>query len=271
MAWCLIAVTLGHAQQDKLSTLNTMKPGMAMSSKATLAPPMGMVPQVASPHVQEAVPTAKEPHDLTSCQGSSTIGTTVADSLHYKHNPCPSPSCAPRVYPVSWPYHYLYGGMHQGLNVSLSLSAFAMFGKRAPSGAGLAQNINATWLQPLGKRAWVAAGGYLDHINWNGNSYTSGGLYGQLGYQFDEHWAGYIYGQKSIVNDGIAGCGYYWGRGLYGMLPSMYNGLSDKLGATVRWTPNPTLSIEVSVEKNWYPNTRTVYPDRYKYNYPSPK
>lgn len=164
------------------------------------------------------------------------------------------------------------GWLHRGLNVNLDLSVFAQFGKHARSGAGFTQSLSATYLHPLGRHVWIAAGGYADHTVWGGDHYTSGGLYGEVGYQFDKHWAAYIYGRKTIAGSGVQAMGLYRPYDLYGWHdPVTPHGLGDKLGAAVRWTPNPTLSVEVSVEKNWYPSSSYGYADQYKYNYPIPQ
>ena len=92
-----------------------------------------------------------------------------------------------------------------------------------------------------------------------------------MGYQFNDHWAAYVYGQKSLVNQGTTYMGYSpYHRGLYGWgcLPYLNNEMGDKLGAAVRWTPNKTFSLEISVEKNWYPKGSNGYWDQY--NYPTP-
>ncbi len=166
----------------------------------------------------------------------------------------------PASYPAPYSTYYTYGTLHEGLNASLDLSVFAEFGKNARSGAGFGQRLSATWLQPLGKRGWLAAGGYINHINCDGASITTGGIQGQLGYQSNDHWSGYVYGQKSIVNNGITGVSpYYWGRGMYGVSPYIYNELGDKLGAALRWSPSRSFYLEVSVEKNWYPHNTPTY------------
>lgn len=164
------------------------------------------------------------------------------------------------------------GGLPGELHGSVSLSVMAGFGKGAPNGAGFAQDINLDYTLPLGKRGWLTAGGYLNHLNWDGINATSGGIYGELGYHFDEHWSAYIYGQKSLANSG-RGYGYsygyyypgYWGINDYGG----YNPWGDRLGAAVRWTPNHTFSLEISVEKDWLPNRRGGYFDQF--NYPRPR
>lgn len=162
---------------------------------------------------------------------------------------------------------YYYGGwssysLHEGMNVSMDLSAMVQSGKHARSGVGFRQRVDATYVMPLSKHWWATAGGYLDHVSWGGDSYLSEGLYGELGYQFNEHWSASIYAQKSLYNRNVGGgypyygYGGYYGRhsfGLYG--PWDYTGnLGDKIGAAVRWTPNRNFSIGVSVEYNKYPN-----------------
>lgn len=179
-----------------------------------------------------------------------------------------------------------YGwGLHKGLNLSVDLSVFATFGKHAPHWGGFTQTINATYLTPLTKdnKLWMALGTYLNNINYGGDNYRDGGVYGILGYQFDEHWEAYVYGQVSVANNynsiynRYAGYGPY-GYGRYGMYPGIWGmgvmpggyGMgaagANVLGAGVRYT-NKNFSIGVSVEGNWYNNPKT--PTYYKqYDYP---
>lgn len=160
------------------------------------------------------------------------------------------------------------------LHGSVGLSVMAGFGKGAPKGAGFAQDINLDYTMPLGKRGWLTVGGYMNHLNWSGMNSTSAGLYGELGYQFDDHWSAYIYGQKSLANSGYSYPyygGYYGGYYGYG-----YNGYygygypggywnADRLGAAVRWTPNKNFMLQISVEKDWMPRQDNFYSRRYDY------
>lgn len=179
-----------------------------------------------------------------------------------------------------------YGwGFHKGLNLSVDLSVFATFGKHAPHWGGFTQTINATYLTPLTKdnKLWMALGTYLNNINYGGDNFRDGGVYGILGYQFNEHWEAYVYGQVSVANNynsiynRYAGYGPY-GYGRYGMYPGAWGmgvmpggyGMgaagANVLGAGVRYT-NKNFSIGVSVEGNWYNNPKT--PSYYKqYDYP---
>lgn len=179
-----------------------------------------------------------------------------------------------------------YGwGLHKGLNLSVDLSVFATFGKHSPHWGGFTQTINATYLTPLTKdnKLWMALGTYLNNINYGGDNFRDGGVYGILGYQFDEHWEAYVYGQVSVANNynsiynRYAGYGSY-GYGRYGMYPGIWGmgvmpggyGMgaagANVLGAGVRYT-NKNFSIGVSVEGNWYntPKTPTYYK---QYDYP---
>lgn len=179
-----------------------------------------------------------------------------------------------------------YGwGLHKGLNLSVDLSVFATFGKHAPHWGGFTQTINATYLTPLTKdnKLWMALGTYLNNINYGGDNFRDGGVYGILGYQFNEHWEAYVYGQVNVANNynsiynRYAGYGPY-GYGRYGMYPGAWGmgvmpggyGMgaagANVLGAGVRYT-NKNFSIGVSVEGNWYNNPKT--PTYYKqYDYP---
>lgn len=185
-------------------------------------------------------------------------------------------------------FGYGYGGLHKGLNFSVDLSAFATFGKHVPHHGGFAQTINATYLTPLTKdgKLWMAAGGYLNNINWGGDSYRDAGLYAMVGYRFNEHWEAYAYGQLSLNNNyqsfyypcyGMGYGPYTYGR--YGMIPGtwgmgiMPNGYgmgaagANVLGAGVRYT-NKNFSIGFNVEGIWYDNKTPGYFG--KYNYPVP-
>ena len=156
------------------------------------------------------------------------------------------------------------------LHGSVGLSVIAGFGKGAPKGAGFAQDINLNYTMPIGKRGWLTAGGYMNHLNWSGINTTSAGLYGELGYQINDNWSAFIYGQKSLVNTGRSGYGYpyygYYGYGCngFGGYPG-YNPYADRLGAAIRWTPNKNFSLQLSVEKDWMPKPGNDYYRKYDY------
>lgn len=126
--------------------------------------------------------------------------------------------------------------LHEGLNVSLGTSVFAAFGKNAPHGAGFTQSVSAMYAMPITSRLSLAVGGYFDNIYWTDRSFNSAGLNAVLGYKFDEHWEGYIYGQKSMLNKRMP-------YPLYDL-----NSLGDRIGAAVQYNFNPRFSVRVAVE-----------------------
>lgn len=156
------------------------------------------------------------------------------------------------------------------LHGSVGISVMAGLGRGTPKGAGFAQDINLDYNMPLGSRGWLTVGGYMNHLNWSGMNTTSAGLYGELGYQFDDHWSAYIYGQKSLAN---SGCSNWYGYPYYADYYGGYNGWgypsgywnADRLGAAVRWTPNKNVMLQISVEKGWMPRQDNFYSRRYDY------
>lgn len=126
--------------------------------------------------------------------------------------------------------------LHQGLNMNLGASIFAAFGYNAPSGAGFAQNISGMYALPITQKLSLAFGGYFINANWAGTNLRDAGLNAVLGYHFNEHWEGYLYGQKSLFKPKITWPYYHM------------NELGDRLGAAIRYNFNPLFSIQLNVE-----------------------
>lgn len=184
-------------------------------------------------------------------------------------------------------------GLHKGLNMSVGLSAFATFGKNAPHSGGFTQTIDAAYLTPLSKdnKLWMALGAYVNNINYGGDSYHDGGLYGMLGYKINDHWEAYVYGQLSVANNyrslygryGGYGYGPYgydgWGYGFMpwgvggGFMPGGYGmGMpgANVLGGGIRYTnSSKTFSIGLNIEGVWYNDNAASY--HRQYDYPVPK
>lgn len=140
-------------------------------------------------------------------------------------------------------YPYYFGGswsnwkLHKGMNLSLGASVFSQIGKNAYGGVGFAQNLSAQYATTLSPRLSIAVGGYLNNMYWAHNAYRDVGLTAVLGYRFDEHWEGYLYGQKSIMTN--MPIPYY--------LQDM-NDMGDRIGAAVRYNFSPNFSVQMSVE-----------------------
>lgn len=169
---------------------------------------------------------------------------------------------------------------HEGLNVSISLSAFASLGKNAASHSGFGQSLELSYLKPLTKdrRLWGMIGGVLTHRNYGSTHLYDGSLYGMLDYRIDERWSVYAYGQYAVSNRklGLYGAWYdgMWG---YGMQPGLalrpWGGLTapgeSVVGIGVQYRPTKSVWIQVNVEHSWFPNGNAGYFDRY--NYPIPQ
>ncbi len=145
-------------------------------------------------------------------------------------------------------YGRYFGGwhswdLHKGLNINLGASVFAQFGRHARHGAGFGQQLSAMYATTLTDKLSLAVGGYLSHIYWQHNSMRDAGFSAVLGYQFNEHWEAYIYGQKSIMANGWMPCSFY------GMTEA-----GDRIGAAVKYNFNPSFSIQVSVEHGRWPH-----------------
>lgn len=139
---------------------------------------------------------------------------------------------------------YMWSGfhawdVHEGLNASLGASVFSTFGSgHTWSGAGFAQNIALLYAKPLTNKLSFAIGGYFCNATWAHSTYRDAGLTAVLGYQFDQHWSGYLYAQKSLMFDK---------RIPYPIMDM--NELGDRIGAAVRYTFNPNFSVQVSFEQ----------------------
>lgn len=140
------------------------------------------------------------------------------------------------MYPLDWGGAYAWD-LHGGLNVNIGLSAFTTFGHSAWKGTGFSQNISAMYAVPLTDKMSFAVGGWLSNMSWSHDSWRDAGLNAVFGYKFDEHWEGYIYGQKSLVDKRLP-------YPLYDL-----NRIGDRIGAAVRYNFNPNFSIQVSVER----------------------
>ena len=145
----------------------------------------------------------------------------------------------------SW-YHPMWGSfgswnLHEGLNVSLGLSVFSTFGSGGTwSGAGFGQNVAMLYAKPLTDRLSIAAGGYLSNATWAHDTFREAGLTAVLGYQFDEHWSGYLYGQKSLRRNQPMPC----------LLQDIHD-MGDKIGAAIRYSFSPSFSVQLNIEKRF--------------------
>ena len=138
------------------------------------------------------------------------------------------------MYPYSW-YGMFNWQLHKGLNLNLGASVFASFGDSYWKGVGFTQSMAAMYAVPLTDKLSLAVGGYINNLFWARDTYHDAGLNAVLGYKFDEHWEGYIFGQKSLVNTRMPLPLYDIGN------------IGDRIGAAIKYNFNSSFSIQVSV------------------------
>ncbi len=138
--------------------------------------------------------------------------------------------------------------LHEGLNVNFGASAFASFGKHAHHGTGFGHNFSAMYAMPLTDKLSVAVGGYFNNLYWAHSAYRSAGLSAVMGYQFNEHWEAFLYGQKSLIHDRFTPYPLY-----------DIGDLGDRIGAAVRYNVNPSFSVELSVEHGSLPHHDSLH------------
>ena len=158
-------------------------------------------------------------------------------------------------YMDTWPMSYSFLGygdwrLHSGMNLSVGASVFASFGKHAPKGAGFAQDIVGMYAVPLTPKLSLAAGGYFLNADWGGMNVRDAGASGVLGYQFNERWEGYLYGQKSLVEP----------RTPWPLYPMQEVG--DRIGAAIKYNITPQFSINLSIEDRKKPSGPPIPPVR---------
>lgn len=213
---------------------------LAVNSLLALAqePDLKMLPQSNTATTVDHRYTASEPnadHEAISDFHDEASLYMPSDTLHLPVLNTLGQVQPISLYPLGWMGYYSWD-LHEGLNVNFGASVFAAFGKHTPSGAGFGQNISAMYATSLTPRLSIAVGGYFSNLYWAHNSFRDGGFNAVVGYKFDEHWEGYIYGQKSIMTRR--------------MPPLLYdiNHLGDRIGAAVKYNISPQMSFMISVE-----------------------
>lgn len=196
---------------------------------------------------------AKELH-TTATETLTTANKPQTSAIESAAKPMALPSLTEqgKMPSLSHPYgldswcHPMWGSygmwnLHEGLNVSLGLSVFSTFGSGGTwSGAGFGQNVAMLYAKPLTDRLSIAAGGYLSNATWAHDTFREAGLTAVLGYQFDEHWSGYLYGQKSLQRNQPMPC----------LLQDIHD-MGDKIGAAIRYSFSPSFSVQLNIEKRF--------------------
>lgn len=181
----------------------------------------------------ELIGGSDRPTDMYVYDGYRGEALTPVDSLHLPVMNQYGQTYI-NMYPFDWMGFYDWQ-LHKGLNVSLGASVFGTFGDSPWHGVGFTNSMAVMYAVPLTGKLSIAVGGYLNNLYWAHDAYHDAGLNAVLGYKFDEHWEGYLFGQKSLVNKRMP-------MPLYDM-----SHIDDRFGAAVKYNFNPNFSIQVTV------------------------
>ncbi len=132
--------------------------------------------------------------------------------------------------------------LHEGLNASLDLSAFASFGRHHFSGT--AERIDLMYAKSVNDKLSVAVGGYFENLNSGIGSFRAGGITALLDYRFNEHWEGYLYAQKNLTFSSSARPGVWNGMGAY----DYYGNFADRIGLGLRYNFNETTFLDIQFD-----------------------
>ena len=232
--------------------------GVAVVSQAQDTPTIQEQPSTST-----AMPYVEPSESVMGTEGlRSSFEPLSGEEVYFgDFSPTPDSLALPRltthghVMPIGH-FPYMWDGMwswdlHEGLNATIGMSVMAQFGKHARHGAGFGQNVALMYATPLSKNLSFAVGGYFNRMSWSHDSYHDAGITAMLGYRFNEHWEGYVYGQKSISSSPSIPYPLYDRRAV-----------GDRLGAAVRYNFNPSMSIQVSVETDRKPRQDNFHDPR---------
>ncbi len=179
------------------------------------------------------------------------------DSLHL-----PTLDYSGKVPSRRWWYYPTIGGywgwnLHEGLNMSLDLSAFTSFGKNRFSGTS--ERISAMYAKAVNDKLSFAVGGYFTNMNSGIGNFRDAGLSAIIDYRFNDHWEAYIYAQKSLASNAS---GFRHGRYYPFYAFDMFANRGDRIGAGLRYNFNESTWIELQVDFSEYQN-----PFQYRKNF----
>lgn len=199
-------------------------------------------------------------------------GNLIEDPLfpaprHTYATPSPdttSQSPAQSTYDYYSPY---YGGLHEGVNVRIDLTAMAGFGSGAPHGAGFGRSIDFVYVSPIKNKWNYTLGLNSTGMNWGGLNYNDAGISGSVNYYPTENISLSLYGYKSLLSNthnrwphyyGWGCAPYYWGGFPYGLGGFPYYGDSygywgsafAPYGGINYWRPNSYIGGDLNVRFN---------------------
>lgn len=144
----------------------------------------------------------------------------------------------PALYPLDW----IWGGvadweLHSGFNASLTMGVTCSVGKNRFPGVAFGTGLAGMYAFPVTSRFTVAAGGFLNHITWQGRGGVDFGFSGLAGYRLTDKISIYAYGSKTLVRNAFCP-------------PFLYDDYyTDRLGGMIHFNVSDKFSFSISVEE----------------------
>lgn len=151
------------------------------------------------------------------------------------------------------PAYDYWGGLHEGVNVRVDLSAMAGFGHGAPHGAGFGRTIDFLYVSPIKNKWNYTLGLTSTGLNWGGLNYNDVGISGSVNYYPTENISLSLYGYKSLLSNAHNRLPYYyrgygylggWGNAPFGWGGFPYGGGYDY------FNPNSYIGGDVNIRFN---------------------
>jgi len=198
-------------------------------------------------------PVGDDARASLSAVDNAVVTNGIAADTDFEADTLQLPLSRHFAYPAMPIYAYwpspLIGGfdcwpLHEGLNASLSTAA--IFGLSHRGGSGFAYGLSLAYAGQITPRLSYAISGYSQLLNYGGSQFHDAGLSAMLDYRIDDHWETTAFVQKSLVEPRLP-YQLYW-----------LHDVGDKIGASVRYHFNPSVSIGISVwsQSEPYPPVR---------------
>lgn len=200
------------------------------------------VPDMNAQNIRVTEKDADHTEILPLQQNDMTVRTDsmlwTSDSLPLHLPVLSSYRAQPARYPLDWTWTGISDWeLHSGFNASLTMGVTCSLGKNRFPGVAFGTGLAGMYAFPVTPRFTVAAGGFLNHITWQGRGGVDFGISGLAGYQLTDKISIYAYGSKTLVRNAFCP-------------PFLYDDYyTDRLGGMIHFDVSDKFSFSVSVEE----------------------
>lgn len=200
------------------------------------------VPDMNAQNIRVTEKDADHTEILPLQQNDMTVRTDsmlwTSDSLPLHLPVLSSYRAQPARYPLDWTWTGISDwDLHSGFNASLTMGVTCSLGKNRFPGVAFGTGLAGMYAFPVTPRFTVAAGGFLNHITWQGRGGVDFGISGLAGYQLTDKISIYAYGSKTLVRNAFCP-------------PFLYDDYyTDRLGGMIHFDVSDKFSFSVSVEE----------------------